>query len=190
MPNAGVSVHILTPVTRPANLTELMTSVAGALVNAPAVRVTWHIALDLHREHVGDWALRNAMLDQISDGWIWMLDDDTLAHPLVLRRLSEHQDVDGLAFSQDGRKDDWYAGTSDRDRLMSGDRREDLQPHHSVFDTGMAILRRSLFGDYRFKEVRAADGLLWEDVIKPAENIAYLDEVLGSYNALRPGEWG
>lgn len=189
-------VHALTPVTRPENLPAIEESLNIARAVVPAIDVEWHVAYDLGRRHVGGWTLRNAMLDKIPEdsGWVWLLDDDTIAHPDVLSRFDAYAtpDVDAVVFEQE-RPDGWHRGCADPAKLRNGDRRDLIGPDDCVFDTGQAILRRSLIGSYRFRDVRAADGYLWDDVLAPAHasgRVAFVREILAYYNRLRPGEWG
>jgi len=182
-----VIVHVLTPVSRPELLPAVTASLSVALLSAPEIRLVWHLSYDLERRYVSGWKLRNEMLDDIERGWIWLLDDDTEAHPSLLARLWEYRDSNGIVFSQDGREP---PGIADPERLANGDHRERLSADATVFDTGMVICRRGLIGDYRFREHRAADGYFWEDVLSKADDVIYLDEFLATYNSLRPGEWG
>jgi hypothetical protein len=183
-------VHVLTPVTRPENIPAVSASLLAAAKNAPSVTLQWHLSLDLEQRYVCGWRLRNAMLNRIEYGWIWLLDDDTEAHPNVLARLEQHADAAAIVFSQGGRPESFPPGVADPARLANGDLREKLPANASVFDTGMTIFRYDLVRDYEFREHRAADGYFWDEVLSGAENVVYLKEVLCTYNSLRAGEWG
>ena len=83
---SAVRLHVLTAVSRPENLGQIAESLAVAVERAE-YGVDLAVALgmfDPDRQHVGGQALKNDMLDDIDDGWVWILDDDTLAHPDVL----------------------------------------------------------------------------------------------------------
>ena len=181
-------VHVLTPVTRWRNLPEIQSSIDVAMSNAPEVELRWHRVLDLKHQHVVGAALRNQMLDEITDGWVWLLDDDTLVHEQVLARVRDHQEADAVVFSQIGLPNAFHPARAVRGNLWNG--AKEVPAGGNVFDSGMAMVRRSLIGDWRLPRNRSADGFLFEEIIQPAENVVYLDEELCFYNALRPGKWG
>ena len=167
-----VKVHVLTAVTRPWNLP----LIAGSLANAAAAAgcdICWHWQFDSERRHVGGQAVKNRMLDEITDGWVWLLDDDTLVHPNLLRRartVSGDQAVDAIVFSQaraDGRQ-----LTAAPANVRVGD-----------IDAGQAILRRDLIGATRLHESYEGDGIFLADVLGRA-NAVYVDEFLSLHNAL------
>lgn len=181
-------VNVLTPVIRPQNLPRIAASLTEAAGRAPGVELVWHLSFDPDREGCETW--RNRMLARISDGWVWLLDDDTVAHPDVLARVSQHEeDAVAVVFAQT-RPEGWHAGCADPARLRNGALRDQLAPDDCVFDTGMVIMRRSLLGLYQLRDdVRGSDGYLWDDVLKGADGVVFIDETLAFYNALRPGEW-
>lgn len=195
-----MKLHILTPVSRRANLPMVIGSATEAQANAnlggrqPLLEVEWHIKYDDKREHVGGWGLRNQMLDEIPDeshDWVWLLDDDTLAHPHVLAwfRNMVNSERDMFLFAQT-RPDGWDPGCSDPARLSTtAGRGGHVDPGKCAFDAGQAIFRRRVLGPYRFVEGdHASDGYLWSDVLAqvPHDRIAWTPQVLGFYNALRP----
>lgn len=183
----AVTVHVLTPCSRRANLPAVVESVKTAAERVPEMLVTFHVLFDDQREHVGGWGLRNQMLDDFDDGWLWMLDDDTLAHPELFARFA-----DALAWQPEllmflvaqTRPEGWDPGCANPDKLGHGSR---LHAGGCAFDTGQVIVRRDVIGDYRFADDRAADGLLWEDVLAkvPRDHTVWTDDVLAFYNALR-----
>lgn len=184
-------VHALTPSARPENLPQVAEALAVAHGNAPDVDLQWHVSIDQHRQHVGGWALRNRMLDRIDDGWIWLLDDDTLAHPDVLARAyANHRKADVVVWSQDERPASFPPGRAVEGELWNGELRDKVPSGDSVFDAGMAVFQRKLLGAYRFELNHSADGYLWDFLLGRTRRIVYLDEVLCHYNRLRPGKWG
>lgn len=182
-------VHVLTPVTRLENLAAIQASLDAA--RAPVrthCTIQWHRLYDPYHEHPGGYELRNRMIEVITDplGWLWFLDDDTLAHPDILRRLADHQDAEAMIVAQT-RPKKWGPGCADPDLLGNGDR---LEPGQCAFDTGQVILRRRLMGDYRFRLERAGDGYLWDELLQPAHRatpgtVVFINEILAYYNALQ-----
>src|SRR3990167_1261604 len=86
-------IHALTACSRPENLTKVGLSLAHA---ARGHDVHWHVRFDLEREHVGGQAVKNRLLDEISDGWVWILDDDTIVHPDLFSRAAECAALTGI----------------------------------------------------------------------------------------------
>jgi hypothetical protein len=172
-----LKLHILTAVSRPENLPAIAESLATAAVNAPNVNLAWHWRYDLHRRHVGGQALKNAMLDEIRDGWVWVLDDDTLAHPDVLRVVSE-QDADAVIVSQ--RRTTGAVLVASPERMVAGG-----------VDIGQAFLQRNLIGDHRIPADYNGDGLFLQAVLEgEGEWTTYLPDVLSLHNALSGAEIG
>lgn len=168
--------HILTAVTRPAHLSRI----GEALATAPAtVEITWHLRLDPRREHVGGQRLKNDLIDQIADGWLWICDDDNLPHPdlfTLVPAIAADPSVGLIVVSQE---------------LPDGTirRAEDGCLKVNAVDAAQLIIRRDVLGDLRLLEVYAGDGLLAEALAAavPAEAIRYLWEPAAYYNALREG---
>jgi hypothetical protein len=165
-----MKLHVLTAVTRPENLPRLAASLAVA---APPVEIIWHWRFDPELGNVGGQALKNAMLDEIEDGWCWILDDDTVAHPLLFERLTEviDSETQAVVVNQE-RADGRY--------LVA--RPEDVRA--GWIDAGQAILRRDLIGDHRLQPSYIGDGLLLEEILPSCENVVYLNETLSYHNAL------
>lgn len=183
------TVHVLTPVTRPGNLQEIEASLSYADIVAKRYTVIWHVIADPGKRSVGGYSLRNEMLDMLHSprDWVWFLDDDTTAHPLILQRLAlvedEHPGVQAMIVAQT-RPGGWNPGCADPARLRNG--AHPLTMHECAFDTGQAIIRRGLIGDYRFRTAdRAGDGWLYEELLAVSDNVVYVDEVLSYYNSLR-----
>ncbi len=186
-------VHVLTPLTRPENLHDIEASLQIAQhVARGAFTVRWHVTADPERRSPGGYAIRNEMLDELSpvplptDEWVWFLDDDTIAHPDILFRLDCLLARDPLLRAMivaQTRPAGWAEGCADPERLGNGAHLADGQ---CAFDTGQVIMRRDMIGDYRFRLERAGDGYLYEDLLQDAPEVAYINEVLAYYNALRP----
>ena len=178
----GMKLHIITPCSRPENLAEVATS-----INIPSASYTWHIVFDRPKENVpaslippkaiayyhtnpqskAGNAQRNFILDKLSDGYIYFLDDDTTMHPNLYQKVSTlHNDF--IHFDQvfpDGKKR--IGGT--------------VKVNH--IDTGSVVVDRKIIGNIRFKIERYdADGYLWEQVFRNAQTPVYIPEPLSIYN--------
>ena len=165
-----MTLHILTACTRPRNLP----AIAGSLrVWGPADFI-WHLRFDHRHEHIGGQAVKNRMLDELSDGWVMFLDDDTLVHPKLWERFGEvraaHQDAPALVVSQQHS----VLGTlhAAPENVMIG-----------TIDIGQVILRREVIGAHRIPESYAGDGEFLHAIL-PHVDAVYLDEVLSFHNAL------
>jgi hypothetical protein len=165
-----MKLHILTAITRPENLPQLAQSLAPANLD-----LVWHWRFDLARAHVGGQALKNAMLDSITDGWVWILDDDTLAMPALFERLvvleAEHPDADAFAVSQLLRGGAVRHATPDALRL-------------DHIDVGQLIIRRDAIGDTRLDLSYGGDGLWVEALVAKGVRVVCVDEALSAYNRL------
>jgi hypothetical protein len=167
---------VLTAVSRPENLPAIADSLAVAAQNAPAVQLQWHWRFDLERQHVGGQALKNAMLDDISDGWVWVLDDDTVAHPEVLEvfkaAVKAHPNASAVIFAQ--RRTDG--------RVL---RAAPEMMHPGSVDIGQAFLnwRVFIFGYDPIPEHYNGDGMFLETVLAGATTV-YIDEPLSLHNVL------
>jgi len=130
----------------------------------------WHIRIDGKRRYVGGQALKNDVLDSIWDGWVWMLDDDCTAHPLLYRRAFHQREVARALIVSQQREDDsiLHAAAS--------------EVEVGKIDIGQAILARDLIGDHRIPETYAGDGMFLEAVLAETDAIIYLDEVLSHHN--------
>lgn len=153
--------HVITAVTRPGNLAEISGSLAAACVNA-RTNLVWHWLFDWQREHVGGQKLKNDALDQITDGWVWMLDDDTVAHSEIIQAWAIHMREDPAA-----------------EAVVFGQHRADgrtltaaaAHAKRGFIDIGQAFLARELIGDKRLPEHYDGDGMFLEDVLREARVI-------------------
>lgn len=165
-------IHVLTAVTRPENLTAVGLSLRDAIVRADA-DVVWHLRFDPGHEHVGGQGVKNALLDEVSDGWVWFLDDDTLVHPDLFTHLDQIHDA--VVFS-----------------MRYGDGVLDAAPKnakHGAIDIGQVILSRSLVGKERIQELYDGDGHFLEYLLRREDvNVLYVPEILTYYNAFTGGK--
>lgn len=164
--------HVITAITRPANLGEIAASLAAACATA-RIDLVWHWRFDYQREHVGGQKLKNDALDTISDGWVWMLDDDTIAHSEILQAWAQHAkiaDVTAVIFGQlraDGR-----TLVADPENARRG-----------MIDIGQAFLRRDAIGEHRLPEDYDGDGMFLERIL-PTANVIYNNRMLSFHNRL------
>jgi hypothetical protein len=172
-----VKLHILTAVTRPWNLPTIAKSIAIAAEPDCKWEIVWHLHFDLAQTDVGGHAQKNAMLDSIDDGWCWILDDDTLMHPDLLKRLdkvlTEQPDTWALVVSQ----------TREDGRYLPA---EEQQVRVGFIDAGQAIMRRDFIGDHRLPKNYVGDGEWLSDLLPSREGVVYLNETLSMHNALVP----
>lgn len=169
----GRTLHVVTPCTRPVNLA----AIAGSLPTEWAV--VWHVLPDPRREYPVGSALRNRALDAIADGWVWFLDDDTVARPdfgaALWEARVEHPDAHGFVFGQldaDGTTrrfcaDPW-AGLGD-------------------VDTAQFVFARAFVGAHRWHPTRYdADGDFYlRTIAGRREAVRWIDRPVTTYNALR-----
>lgn len=163
--------HVLTACTRPQNLPALADSILAALCEP--WELCWHIRFDPAREHVGGHKLKNDMLDQISDGWVVFLDDDTLMHPDVLRRVAEHLDSAGVVVSQDRTQSLGHMLWAMPQNMKLGGA-----------DIGQVVLTRELIGQTEMPPYYGGDGTFLQSILEGRSDVVYLEEVLSLYNVL------
>lgn len=164
--------HVVTAITRPANLGEIAASLAAACATA-RVDLAWHWRFDWQREHVGGQKLKNDALDAIADGWVWMLDDDTIAHSEILQAWAQHARHDGVravVFGQS--RADGRILVADSDNARRGS-----------IDIGQAFLRRDAIGEHRLPEHYDGDGMFLEAIL-PSANAIYDNRLLSFHNRL------
>lgn len=170
-----MKLNVITAASRPWNLSVIAGSLSYAHSRAPEVDLTWHLRFDPERVHVGGQALKNKMLDQISDGWVWTLDDDTLVHENLLRNVSEFvqskPELRAVVVSQ--RRNDGRVLRACPENAVVGE-----------IDAGQALLHVDLINGLRVPETYAGDGVWLESLLRHASGVSYLDEVLSLHNAL------
>lgn len=172
-----MKLHVLTAITRYGNLGEI----AASLIRAHwrDVDLVWHWRVDYERTAVGGQALKNAMLEDIADGWVWILDDDNLVHPRFCQAL-----VTTLQINPDARM---LVGAQATARGVRAAHRMMLRA--SLVDAAQVIIRRDAIGDLRIPEHYCGDGEWIEAIARSlgSHEIAYLPGVVIHYNALRGG---
>jgi hypothetical protein len=195
------TLHIITPVSRPGNLEKLQQSIGPGYY--PDMYLFWWQMLDTSEfpsagPLLSDWikeflvpsvfngktlsvagnAQRNAALEQIKDGWVYFLDDDTTMHPDLLRTIAPILNgIPGccLVFNQD-----WPDGSS----------RCTVSPsnmHQGTVDTGQVVLAREAIGDLRWDADKYhSDGPFIESVFRAQpEAFIWINRTLAIYNNLR-----
>lgn len=170
--------YVLTAVTRPENLPKLAASLDPA--TELGIAVCWRTRADPERQHEGGQALKNEMLDDDDDpeGWVYILDDDNIAHPQffaqLLACLEAHPDARMIAIAQQHRSG-WVRQVN----------RQMLRQTH--VDAGQVVIRKDAIGDQRIPLDYCGDGA-WIEAIAARltdEQIAYLHAPLTYYNYLR-----
>ncbi len=162
--------HVITACSRPWNLQAVADSITEA--SCDPWQIDWHVVFDLAKTHVGGQGPKNRVLDQITDGWVFVLDDDTLMHPDLLTKAAEHiADVDAIVVSQE---------------RINGRVLHAAPTNLKVgrIDAGQALMRRDLIGLERFPEVYVGDGYFMETVLGAASNVVFLPEVLSWHNRM------
>ena len=167
-----MKLHVLTAVTRPRNLPRLTTSLRKAIGELD-ISLNWHWRFDPEHRHIGGQIPKNEMLDEIADGWVYVLDDDTLCHPKLLLALwNTPADASALVVTQ-----------SRPGEAPLTARKENMRVGHC--DIGQAIIRRDVIGSQRIPDLHYGDGLFLSAVLEKRLDVHYLDEPLSLYNALR-----
>ena len=171
-----MKLHILTACTRAQNLCQLAASMEGA--EGAGVDLTWHIRFDRARQAVGGQALKNAMLEQITDGWVAILDDDNLLHDAffttVAAAVLAHESAQLLVIAQQ------HAGGW----VRQAERRMLRQTH---VDAGQVVIRREAIGHRRIPLHYCGDGEWIEGIADSldSDQIVCIREVATYYNWLR-----
>lgn len=176
---APVKLHILTAVSRIENVELVRDSINLAARRAPKVVLSWHRRYDPQCEHVGGQRLKNEMLDDIDDGWVCILDDDTLMLPKFLLRV--HMIVASAPLAERELRAVVVSQRRTNGTILQA------SPENAVLssiDAGQAVLRRDLIGDYRIPETYAGDGMWLETLLRDRSDVHYLPEVLSAHNAI------
>lgn len=170
-----MKLHILTACSRPENLPALAESLMPA--GACGIDLTWHIRFDPDRQHAGGQALKNAMLDQIADGWCWILDDDNYCHPHFFEALAamtaDNGDVRLIVCAQQHRNG-WIRRVN----------RSMLRETH--VDAAQIVARRDAIGEKRIPEHYCGDGAFIEALADSltTHQIMYVHHPVVYYNWL------
>lgn len=167
--------YVLTAVTRPENLSAMGESIALAKSRAPSVDVRWHLRFDMEREDVGGQRQKNWLINQINNGWVCILDDDTFMHHDFLRKVDrarqKNLSVEAIVVSQ-----------KRTTGVVLQARPENVKV--GMIDAGQVVLRRSVIGESRIPPTYAGDGEWLESLLVGRNDVVYLKEVLSLHNAL------
>ena len=169
-----MKLHILTAVTRPENLPRIRESIITAWEWAHGVDPIWHMRSDPDRRFVGGQRLKNEMLEDIKDGWVVILDDDTVMHEKFMRKVNSFADSHGNAIVVSQKRVNGMVLQAAPENAVVGG-----------IDAGQAVLRRSFIGDYRIPETYAGDGMWLEVLLRDRTDVHYLpSSVLSLHNAI------
>lgn len=170
----ALKLHVLTAISRPENIPELAMELATAALEVPEFDVVWHWRFDLERQNVGGQALKNEMLDEIDDGWVWVLDDDTSVHPELFPKfaeaIEEFPNAQALIVGQSRSDGTYLPGTI-------------WSVSVGLIDIGQALLRRDLIGKKRIPLLYDGDGYFLVDVLTDQHEVLWLDRELSYHNA-------
>ena len=163
--------NILTAISRPENLPLMAESIATAAAKT-SLDVCWRWRFDLERRNIGGQAVKNELLEQVpSDEWVWVLDDDTLAHEEILRMAEFWMPrCDAVIFGQQ---------RNEREDLVA-------RPENMVVgmcDIGQAFLRRDLIGEHRIPIDYNGDGIFLQTVLAGA-SVVYHPATVSLHNAI------
>jgi hypothetical protein len=171
-----MKLHALTACTRPDNLPTIARSLEPDL--SCGIDLTWHVRFDPDRLAVGGQALKNAMLDDIADGWIWICDDDNQAHPAffetLMAMLADNGDVRLIVCAQQ-HQSGWIRRVN----------RGMLKASH--VDAGQIVARRDAIGEHRIPEHYCGDGEFIQALADSltTHQIMYVHHPVVFYNWLR-----
>jgi len=165
--------HIITAVTRTANLEAI-----GYALNQQARRhdIHWHVRFDPQHSSVGGQTIKNRILYQIPndpENWVILLDDDTLIHYDLLATVEAHIGPDTNAVVVSQQKRDGSVLWAMPENVKVGN-----------IDTGQVVMRRSFLGEERLLDAYEGDGLLFEKLLRGAQGVVYIPEILSFHNVL------
>lgn len=167
--------HVVTALTRPENVSTIAASFDTSL-GTYGIDLCWHVREDPDHTAVGGQAIKNAILDFIHDGWVYICDDDNMIHPALFAALNDviTEDIDMVALAQQHRSS-WIRQV---DRSM-------LRETH--VDAGQVVIRRSAIGAHRIPEHYCGDGAWIEKIADELADyqIAYVHQPAAYYNWLR-----
>lgn len=175
--------NIITPCSRPENL-----DVVSKSINIPKENYRWIVVFDSETipenipeceaycikdvNSVSGFSQRNLALELITEGWVYLQDDDTVMHPELWDNIKD-LDNDFISFDQV-----WNSGVH---RLYGN------IVKLSYVDSHNFIVHTSLIGDEKFViNRRDADGVFAENCYNRAKNKHYINKVLSVYNSLQP----
>lgn len=196
-----ITLHILTRCSRTQHLLKIKDSIFNG---ETGFEIVWHLLFDsavlpeiddelraqlnqpnieksFARSTPGDMAhdVLNKKIDEISDGWVYVLDDDNALHENFyrhIRALISQQKWRGVIFSQqiDGRD---FTGQEIREAKPENTKVQKI-------DMAQFLLRRDLIANHRFSfGDYLADGRFIETLFQnQPEEFVFCDEVLCHYN--------
>lgn len=181
-----ITFNVITPVTRPENLPRMALSLVDA-TRHEGFSINWLWRYDLERKFVGGYALKNEMLNEVSDlfeydNWVFFLDDDTTCHPSLFQRVVDEVTKDttlqAVVVSQER-----FENGAEVGRLHA--KKENVFP--GGIDQGQAVIRRDIIGDTRIPtDTYFGDGIFLTEVLTRGINrVKYVDEFLSYFNYLR-----
>lgn len=166
------TVHIITAISRPENIDKVCRTLVPATMYCKNTKFVWHWIFDIRRSGIAyAHQIKNQMVDDIQDGWVWILDDDTSVHPDIFLEFEKDINCDAFVVCQkraDG-------------RILIASPENNRVDH---IDSNQAIIRRSTIGDHRMTEDYAGDGYFLEAVLKDCNYIRYSDKILCYHNML------
>lgn len=176
-------INIITPCSRPENL-----SAMAASINIPPEYYRWIVVFDApaipdielptnaeYYVHQNDESMcgydqRNHALPLVSDGYVMMLDDDTVLHPDLWHSVKEFT-ADIIGWKQ---------------CYKDGSHRLHVKFAVDCIDAGSFMVKRSVIGDTRLRfNIHNADGFFAEELFNRSTSNEVVDKYLSTYNYLR-----
>lgn len=194
IPPLSPTLHVITRYSREGSLQSLSDSLS---IGPRFFNIIWHIVADGRKitecekmqSHIRrDFSVcpmkdsdvmgaqLNQALDEISDGWVWVLDDDNLVHPDFFRELFRciinHEGKSAFAFAQD---------TAGGVRSVGPETMKECS-----IDQAQFVIHRTLIGDDRYAQRYTADGEFAERLCsKHPEGWEFINTPCTYYNKLR-----
>jgi hypothetical protein len=163
-----MKLHILTALTRPENLSDMGRSIFDD--HHDGWEIIWHLT-HKNEKHVGGQFLKNLLLDEVADGWVYFLDDDTVLHhefqATTYETIMDYPSAVAVLFAQN---------------RSEGVIQPQITRGH--IDIGQALILREQIGDVRIPEEYDGDGWFITAVLGNTD-VVLLEDVLSHYNALR-----
>lgn len=122
----------------------------------------------------------NNLIWEVDEGWLWINDDDNIAHPGLFQVLRQHIDdspnIKGWIFAMEGHG--WRRPAKASDVRVG------------QIDIGQYALERSVIGDSRYKFLWGFDGMFIEEVYRrnPTQ-FGFDNRILTYHNWLRDYEY-
>ncbi len=166
---------VLTAVSRPENLPQVELSIWHAMQREKNIQVNWRKCYDDEREHVGGQRPKNMLLGQVREGWVCILDDDTVMHPKFLQKVyrAYHHHPHASAFVVSQRRTTGVVLQAKPENMVVG-----------KVDAGQVVIRRDVIGDLLIPETYAGDGEWIEALLHYRDDVVFMPEILSLHNAL------